>query len=82
MMSKDNEQPKKPEPVPVHIAAHASIMTLYKAKEAAQSRLELAVTILRQQLGLQDTWEYDTNLKAFVLPPKRASAKTRADRVR
>lgn len=82
-MSKDNGEPEALEPVPVHIAAHATIIQLFEQKKAAEARLDLAVSILQQQLGLPKTWEYDTAKQAFVPPQAPAKpAKPVASRTR
>ena len=72
-MSADNGKgEKKPEAakdkVKVNIMAHTTIMQLVGVKQNAQSRLELALTVLKHQLGVPPEWTYDTDHKAFMAP--------------
>jgi hypothetical protein len=58
----------KQKPVEISVVAAASIMQLYNKKTDADSRLNLALTLLKQQLGVPDGWDYLTEIKAFVPP--------------
>lgn len=70
-MSKNNGPPKKPKPVKVNVAAHLQIMEIYGELEKSKARLNLALSILQKQLGIDESWNYQTDQRAF-LPPAPA----------
>lgn len=71
---KGKAKAKEPKPVKVNIAAHLQIMEIYNELEKAKARLNLALSILQKQLGLDESWNYQTDQRAF-LPPTQAPTK-------
>jgi hypothetical protein len=85
MAARDNGKAKtekvdKSKPIQVNAVVHTSIVQINSELESAKSRLNLALSILQQHLGIGTDWNYDMTTRSFN-PPKKVTPKTVVNRI-